>query len=394
MQKSMILFSIMNLLVLNSFGQFNQSLVQKAENGIVSSQIELAKCYLEGNGIRQSQSEALKWYEKAAERNNIEAMVACGDLLCYDWNIDLEPDYVRGVNWYRKAAAKGNKKARQFLADWSPKQKEEISHEYPDGWLPFYDETLFLSRSETLRENEELIRNYYNEKNPVAAYYLAVLSYLDMEYVQTIKYLTEAYPLVVDEDNYYEDIVELDERRIPIGATIAAKVSSLLGVCYEYGYGVEKDLLKASEYYLYDFDYSCYGMSIYPKVRGCYCLKKAGLYEDFIQKVNSQGSALANVPCLQLEIAEMYKTGDGVASDLKKTLDIYESIVEWRINLLELTWPIDDRSYPDIGRAAYRASIMYKNGEGCKADEDMADLYFEIALKYGDKTAWYERLHK
>ncbi len=80
MQKSMILFVLMNLLVLNSFGQYNRSLVQKAENGQVSAQMELAKCYLDGNGIDQSQSEAVRWYESAAEKGHIEAMVACGDL--------------------------------------------------------------------------------------------------------------------------------------------------------------------------------------------------------------------------------------------------------------------------------------------------------------------------
>ncbi len=57
-------------------------------------------------------------------------------------------------------------------------------------------------------------------------------------------------------------------------------------------------------------------------------------------------------------------------------------------------WYPEIRSYSDIGKAAYRASQMYRKGYGCKADEEMADLYFEIAMKYGDKNAWYDNQNK
>lgn len=88
----------------------------------------------------------------------------------------------------------------------------------------------------------------------------------------------------------------------------------------------------------------------------------------------------------------MYKTGDGVTKDLNKALNIYESIVDQRKGTIDILmgWYPEVRSYSDIGRAAYRASQMYRKGQGCKADEEMADLYFEIAMKYGDKNAWYE----
>lgn len=137
MQKSILLFALMNLLVLTSYGQYNQSLVQKAENGLVSAQIELAKCYLEGNGIDQSQLEAVKWYESAAQNGNVEAMVACGELYCDEWNVDLEPDYVKGIKWFRKAAAKGNKKAIEYISNFDSSIKlEEADDDCPFTWLP------------------------------------------------------------------------------------------------------------------------------------------------------------------------------------------------------------------------------------------------------------------
>lgn len=244
----MILFSLMNLLVLNSFGQYNQSLVQKAENGIVSAQIELAKCYLDGNGVDQSQSEAVKWYESAAEKGNIEAMVACGDLYCDEWNIDLEPDYVKGIKWYREAASKGNKKAKEYVSNFeSYIRSNKNTNDCPYTWLPCDED---FERTDFLKKNIDIINKGHLDKNPIATYYLAVIAYVDKDYATAVKYLTNIYPLVINEDNYYEDIFKQDEYSMPEGAIIAAKVFSLLGWCYEHGVGVNRDNIKAAEYYL------------------------------------------------------------------------------------------------------------------------------------------------
>lgn len=397
MKYLIILMLLVGVANFNCLGQLNPSLVQNAENGSVSSQIELAKIYLDGNGVDQSQSEAAKWFEKAAEKGNLEAMVACGDLYCDEWNIDLEPDYVKGIRWYRKAAAKGNTKAKNYLENFKIIQ-EDITRDCPFDWLPCDED---FERYTTFKDNISIINKGCDNKNPIASYYLAIISYVDKDYSKAVNYLTEIFPLVMNEDNYFEDIFEPQDNSIPIGATIGAKVFSLLGWCYEHGQGVDRDYVKAAEYYLSEFDYSAFGLSMIPKVRGAYCYKKAGLVDKFINETNSQGIRFFSgggvvdmfyVPCLKLELAEMYKTGDGVTKDLNKALNIYESIVDQRKGTVDILmgWYPEVRSYSDIGRAAYRAAQMYRKGQGCKMDEDMADLYFEIALKYGDKNAWYE----
>lgn len=382
------------------FGQNIKDLQTKAQNGSVSAQLELAKCYIDGNGVEQSQAEALKWYEKAAAKNNVEAMLACGDLLCDEWNVDLEPDYVKGMGWYRKAAAKGSQKAKNVLANFKI-EKEAVSHDCPFDWLPCDED---FERSSELRKNIALINKAYEDKNQTASYYLSIISYLDKDYAKAVEYLKEAYPLVMNEDNYYEDILGDQDNGIPIGAMLPVKVFSLLGWCYEHGQGVDRDYKKAAEYYLSEFDYSAFGLSRLPEVRGAYCYKKGGMYDEFINETDKQGIGFAggasrtyfSVPCLKLELAEMYKAGEGVPQDARKALEIYESIVDQRKGTLDILmgWYPEVRSYADLGRAAYRASKMYRTGEGCKADEDMADLYFEIALRYGDKNAWYEKENK
>lgn len=384
---------------ISCFGQYSEALLKKAEKGFVNSQLELAKCYIDGNGVDESQAEALKWFEKAAENNNIEAMVACGDLLFDEWNVDLEPDYVRGFKWYRKAAAKGNKKAIDCISNWEAYiDSDDNITDCPYTWLPCDED---LDRCAFLKENLDRINKGADNKNPIAIYYLAVIAYGNKNYSSAVKYLNEIYPLVINEDNYYEDILDQEENKIPIGASIGAKVFSLLGWCYEHGQGIDQDFVKAAEYYLTDFDYTAFGMSMIPKVRGAYCYKKANLIDKFINEVETQtfcligacNRTLYHIPWLQLKLAEMYMIGDGVSINKKKTLEIYESIVDSRKDLIILLWGWypEFRSYSDVGEAAYRAAKMYRSGEGCKPDEDMGDLYFDIALKYGNKSAWRER---
>lgn len=403
MKHIITLIIIIGLTAFSGFGQYNKSLVQQAENGKVSAQLELAKCYLEGNGIDQSQLEAVKWYESAAQKGNVEAMVACGELYCDDWNVDLEPDYVKGIEWLRKAAAKGNKKAIEYISNFdSYIKQEEADDDCPFTWLPCDED---FERLEFLKEKRNLIDKEYRNNNPIAAYYLSIIAYKDKDFTNVVKYLSEIYPLVMDENNDYEDIFEQDESNIQIGATLAAKVFSLLGWCYEHGLGVDKDYIKAADYYLSEFDYTAFGMSMIPKVRGVYCYKKAKLIDKFIDEVNSfkmgtgmfgSGYVTYYVPWLQIKLAEMYMVGDGVSPSKKKALEIYESIVDQRKDLLGFLWGWypEFRSYSDVGTAAHRASLMYKRGDGCKADEEMADLYFQIALKYGNRSAWYESQNK
>lgn len=284
----------------SSLGQYNKSLVQKAENGLVSAQLELAKCYLEGNGVDQSQSEAVKWFELAAEKGNLEAMVACGGLYCDEWNIDLEPDYVKGIKWYRKAAGKGNVKAKEFIENFKIIQ-EDTNRDCPFDWLPCDED---IERYTFLKDNINIIKDGYDNKNPIASYYMAIISYVDKDFSKTVNCLTEIYPMVMDEDNYFEDIFEQQDNGIPIGGTIGAKVFSLLGWCYEHGQGVDRNYVKAAEYYLSEFDYSAFGMSMIPRVRGAYCYKKAGLIDKFINEVNSQGIGFASG--VELLISIMY----------------------------------------------------------------------------------------
>ncbi|MDE6235791.1 MAG: hypothetical protein K2M56_08585 [Muribaculaceae bacterium] len=403
--KRIILTTILVIISVSlSLAQYSDALLKKAQSGNIASQVELARCYREGDKVDLNEMEAIKWYEKAANQNNIDAMMALAEIYINDENLEVEPDFVKGLYWLRKAANKGSQNAKEALKQFTF-QKEEISHECPYTWIPVdadYDDIPFF------RDNLSFITQEHQKGNPVATYYLSLIAFADNDYDTCVRYLLDIYPKVtkgdIDSREYFDDIFKDRETMYPIGY-LDLRVGPLLGVCYDKGYGVKKDLITAAKYYLTDSDgfYAC-GIPQYAKVMGAYCLRDAGKYDEFINLATTLGpngfwgggiTKHHSFPCLQLELAEMYKDGVGVAKNEAKALSILETIVDSRkdtLGLIAVGWEV--RSARDIGRAAYRASLMYRNGIGCEKDSEMAALYYDIAIKYGDNNAWYEMEHK
>ena len=86
-----------------------------AEQGNVAAQYNLGKCYYNGNGANKDEVEAAKWYRKAAEQGHADAQNSLGNC-CYYGN-GVNKDYAEAVKWYRKAAEQGNVAAQYNLGD-------------------------------------------------------------------------------------------------------------------------------------------------------------------------------------------------------------------------------------------------------------------------------------
>ena len=73
-------------------------------------------CYEEGEEInfQQSYDKAAYWYEKAAEKGNVDAQIRLG--LFYQEGYSVEKDYEKAVYWYEKAAEKNSIEAQYRLA--------------------------------------------------------------------------------------------------------------------------------------------------------------------------------------------------------------------------------------------------------------------------------------
>ena len=111
-----------------------------AEQGHPEAQIELAKCYLRGEGVKSDANEAFKWGKKAAESGNARAMYEFYQYLSHDEEMlrkaaemgyaeaqrtlgfmyrygskgyPLDP--AEAVKWYTLAAAQGDREAEKSL---------------------------------------------------------------------------------------------------------------------------------------------------------------------------------------------------------------------------------------------------------------------------------------
>ena len=73
-----------------------------AEQNLALAQCNLGFCYLNGHGVSKDKSEAVEWYRKAAEQNHANAQFNLGN--SYYNGQGVAKDEVEAVKWYRKAA--------------------------------------------------------------------------------------------------------------------------------------------------------------------------------------------------------------------------------------------------------------------------------------------------
>jgi hypothetical protein len=94
-----------------------------AEKGDADAQETLGDFYYVGDvgeGGAQDFAEAVKWYRKSADQNNLIAQYNLG--MCYEFGFGVAKDENEAVNWYRKAAEQGYFKAQ-----------EELGYDYDNG---------------------------------------------------------------------------------------------------------------------------------------------------------------------------------------------------------------------------------------------------------------------
>ena len=101
---------------------FIADLRARAMRGEAKAQFDLGVSYRFGQGVPQSDAEAVKWYRKAAEQGYAKAQYNLG--VCCDTGKGLPKDYAEAAKWYRKAAGQGHAKAQFYLG---------VSYKYGQG---------------------------------------------------------------------------------------------------------------------------------------------------------------------------------------------------------------------------------------------------------------------
>ncbi|MEX4104695.1 sel1 repeat family protein [Haemophilus influenzae] len=84
-----------------------------AEQGYAKAQFNLGVMYAKGQGVKQDDFEAVKWFRKAAEQGYADAQAYLG--LAYTEGRGVRQDYTEAVKWFRKAAEQGHANAQAIL---------------------------------------------------------------------------------------------------------------------------------------------------------------------------------------------------------------------------------------------------------------------------------------
>jgi TPR repeat protein len=85
-----------------------------AEYHYAAAQTNLGYMYRGGFGVEKDFASAVEWYRKAAEQGNPAAQATLGDM--YLDGAGVEQSNVEAVAWYRRAAEQGNAIAQEKLA--------------------------------------------------------------------------------------------------------------------------------------------------------------------------------------------------------------------------------------------------------------------------------------
>ena len=92
---------------------FSQELVEQAKSGNAEAQNNLGDAYYYGNDVDQDFGKALEWFKKSAAKGNADALFSVGYM--YDYGEGTEEDNPTALKWYTQAAQKGQLYAQYYL---------------------------------------------------------------------------------------------------------------------------------------------------------------------------------------------------------------------------------------------------------------------------------------
>lgn len=155
-------------------------LISKSANQeYAQAQFTLGEMYEKGDFVRQDYDQAIKWYEKAASHNILQANTCLGDIY-----YNVKRDYVKAREYFVAPAKKGDPKAEYYIGLMFERgQVTTMSYGQAIEWYNkaaeqgYEDATIALRRIESQRAqsqrsicgNKVFIRSYHNTDSSIIA---------------------------------------------------------------------------------------------------------------------------------------------------------------------------------------------------------------------------------
>ena len=137
-----------------------QMLTNDACSGDLEAQFELAQRYAVGNGVGQNDTEAARWYRKAADQDYADAQFELAR--CYDTGKGVRKSFADAAKWYRLAAEQGHAEAQCELGRCYTKGKGvKADYNEAEKWFSAaFDQGYFATESDFAELNALLEKSF------------------------------------------------------------------------------------------------------------------------------------------------------------------------------------------------------------------------------------------
>ena len=300
-----------------------------AEGGEVTAQFNIGLMYRKGRGVTQNDSEAARWYRRAADQGDNDAQFTLASM--YEDGEGVAQSYAEAARWYRMAADQGHAKSQLNLG---------ILYDEGNG-VPLDD--------------AEAVRLYRlaAEQDNVKAQFNLGLMYAHGEGVA-------------------EDDAEALKwyRRAAEQGHVKAQYS--VGFFYDEGQGTAEDDVEAARWYTMAADAGDPKAQI--NLGLLYDLGHGVAMNDetavaWYRKSADQGNEKA-----QFNLALMYDNGEGVGKSHQRAVEWYRQSAK-----------------QGYGNAQYELALKYKKGEGVPQDYNQAYFWFGLSAEQGHDAAVKQR---
>jgi len=333
----------------------------RSELGDPSDYLKLAWLYENGTGVSQNDSEALEWYRKAAEKGNADAQIELGKR--YFEGRGVEQKYSTAAEWYRKAAEQGIARAQYQLglmysqgqgvernyveaAEWYRKAAEQGSKEAQRSLAGLFEYGKGVGQS--YAEAEKWYLKAAGQGSKEAQYSLGLIYAYGKGGVRSN---TEAFRWFhkAAEQGYPPALYRL-------------------GSMYEYGTGISQNDEAALEMYR---EAAEKGNRWAQRHLGYLYSSGIGAEQNLLEaekwyrKAAEQGDAAA-----QVGLGEMYYAADCLGQDFAEALKWFKKAAG-----------------QGNAQAQYRLGEMYRDGNGVKADLNLAFMFFSMSAENGNRKA-------
>ncbi len=333
---------------------------QAAFEGVPSAQFDLACAYADGNGVPKNQRTAYRWFLKAAQGGEAEAMTAVG--YCLLNGDGIEPDEHAAVDWLRRAQDAGSSDANRYLIGcriYGQGMPQDLDGGLAEAEQQFavtqdqeYAYLLACAYGDLLKDDDQALEWHRTAAHLGHDESMVWLGYYHRFGIGVPRDLREAF-------QWYQRAAD---------AGNDAGMENL-AVCYQHGEGVPQDLQTAFEY---REQAAKLGHAVSKRWLAKHLIHGAGVEADPLRGINMLEELAREDPAACMMLGEVYYYGEGVEADMEQALPWFEKAAAEE-------WP---EALTFLGTMAWY-------GEGVPKDPQRAETLYRQAAELGEPQALY-----